>query len=102
MLRHEMLRHDRNVPFLQSRNIPQSDLEKEVGLGRTKMSQEAMHRVEVPTQVKREQLQVADAVPLLRVSYRPATRLWKRFREDSNAVRKGTFPNWIDAAQSGN
>jgi len=51
-------------------------------LGRTEMSQEELRRVEVLSRVKSGQLRVADAVPLLRVSYRQAKRLWKRYREE--------------------
>jgi transposase len=52
------------------------------------MSQEELRRVEVLTRVKSGQLRVADAVPLLGVSYRQAKRLWKRYREGGAAGLK--------------
>jgi hypothetical protein len=90
------------------------------------MSQGELQRVEVLTRVKRGQLRVVVAVPLLRVSYRQAKRLWKRYRKEgaaglkhrssnraypvkfsafgkkdiSNGVRKETFLNWFDTYRS--
>jgi transposase len=52
------------------------------------MSQEELRRVEVLARVKSEELRVADAASLLRVSYRQAKRLWKRFREEGAAGLK--------------
>ena len=52
------------------------------------MSQEELRRVEVLARVKSEELRVVDAATLLRVSYRQAKRLWKRFREEGAAGLK--------------
>ena len=46
------------------------------------MSQEELRRVEVLARVRSHQLRVSDAVRLMRVSYRQAKRLWKRYREE--------------------
>ena len=46
------------------------------------MSQEELRRVEVLARVRSHQLRVGDAARLMRVSYRQAKRLWKRYRED--------------------
>ena len=42
------------------------------------MSQKELERAGVLARVKSGQLRVMDAVPLLRVSYRHAKRLWRR------------------------
>jgi len=57
-------------------------------LGRTEMSQEELRRVEVLARVRSNQLRVVDASGLLRVSYRQAKRLWKRYREEGPASLK--------------
>ena len=54
-------------------------------MGRTEMSKRELGRVEVLARVKSRQLQVVDAGRLLRVSYRQAKRLWKRYREEGAA-----------------
>jgi transposase len=46
------------------------------------MSQEELRRVEVLARVRSRQLRVLDASRLMRVSYRQAKRLWKRYREE--------------------
>src|ERR1700733_12758091 len=46
------------------------------------MSQEELRRVEVLARVRSHQLGVSDAARLMRVSYRQAKRLWKRYREE--------------------
>jgi hypothetical protein len=46
------------------------------------MSQKELGRVEVLARVRSGQLRVVDAGRLLRVSYRQAQRLWKRYREE--------------------
>jgi hypothetical protein len=51
-------------------------------LGRTEMSQEELRRVGVLARVRSHQLRVGDAARLMRVSYRQAKRLWKRYREE--------------------
>jgi transposase len=51
-------------------------------MGRTEMSVEELRRVEVQARVKSKTLKVVDAACLLRVSYRQAKRLWKRYREE--------------------
>lgn len=50
-------------------------------MGRTGMSQKELERAGVLARVKSGQLQVVDAATLLRVCYRQAKRLWKRYRE---------------------
>src|SRR5713101_9666730 len=57
-------------------------------LGRTEMSQRELGRVEVLARVRHHQLRVVDAATLLRVSYRHAKRLWKRYREQGAAGLK--------------
>ena len=52
------------------------------------MSQEELRRVEVMAQVRSAELRVIDASRLLRVSYRQAKRLWKRYREEGAAGLK--------------
>ncbi len=46
------------------------------------MSKRELGRVEVLARVKSGELRVVDAAGLLRVSYRQAKRLWKRYREE--------------------
>ena len=46
------------------------------------MSKRELGRVEVLARVRSKQLQVVDAGRLMRVSYRQAKRLWKRYREE--------------------
>src|SRR5512140_2675200 len=46
------------------------------------MSKRELGRVEVLARVRSKQLQVVDAGRLVRVSYRQAKRLWKRYREE--------------------
>jgi transposase len=46
------------------------------------MSKRELGRIEVLARVRSKQLQVADAGRLMRVSYRQAKRLWKRYREE--------------------
>jgi len=57
-------------------------------LGRTQMSKRELGRVEVLARVRSKQLRVLDAGRLLRVSYRQAKRLWKRYREEGAAGLK--------------
>ena len=52
------------------------------------MSQRELGRVEVLGRVRSQQLRVVDAATLLRVSYRQAKRLWKRYREQGAAGLK--------------
>jgi Helix-turn-helix domain len=52
------------------------------------MSQEELRRVEVLARVRSGQLRVIDTSRLLRVSYRQAKRLWKRYREEGPAGLK--------------
>jgi transposase len=52
------------------------------------MSQEELRRVEVLARVRSCQLRVLDASRLMRVSYRQAKRLWKRYREEGAAGLK--------------
>jgi transposase len=52
------------------------------------MSQEELRRVEVLARVRSNQLRVVDASQLMRVSYRQAKRLWKRYREEGPAGLK--------------
>jgi len=51
-------------------------------VGRTEMSKRELGRVEVLARVRSRDLRVVDAAALLRVSYRQAKRLWKRYREE--------------------
>jgi hypothetical protein len=46
------------------------------------MSQRELRRVEVLARVKSKELKVVDAGSLVRVSYRQAKRLWKRYQEE--------------------
>lgn len=50
-------------------------------MGRTEMSEKELDRAGVLARVQSEQLRVRDAAVLMRVSYRQAKRLWKRYRE---------------------
>src|SRR5215470_6314151 len=52
------------------------------------MSQEELRRVEVLARVRSNQRRVVDASRLMRVSYRQAKRLWKRYREEGPAGLK--------------
>jgi len=52
------------------------------------MSKRELSRVEVLARVKSGQLRVADAALLMRVSYRQAKRLWKRYQEEGAAGLK--------------
>jgi transposase len=52
------------------------------------MSNRELERVEVLARVRSRQLRVADAARLMRVSYRQAKRLWKRFRKQGAAGLK--------------
>ena len=54
-------------------------------MGRTEMSKRELRRVEVLARVGSEQLLLVDAGRLMRVSYRQAKRLWKRYREEGAA-----------------
>lgn len=51
------------------------------------MSKRELGRVEVLARVRSQPLRVVDAAALLRVSYRQAKRLWKRYREEGAAGR---------------
>ena len=57
-------------------------------MGRTEMSKRELGRVEVLARVKSQQLRLLDAGRLMRVSYRQAKRLWKRYREEGAAGLK--------------
>ena len=52
------------------------------------MSKRELGRVEVLARVRSKQLGVVDAARLMRVSYRQAKRLWKRYREEGAAGLK--------------
>lgn len=52
------------------------------------MSEEELRRVEVLARVRSGELRVVDARELLRLSYRQAKRLWKRYREEGPAGLK--------------
>ncbi len=52
------------------------------------MSKRELGRVEVLARVRSKQLRVVDAGRLLRVSYRQAKRLWKRYRQEGAAGLK--------------
>ena len=52
------------------------------------MSKGELSRVEVLARVRSQQLLVVDAARLMRVSYRQAKRLWKRYREEGAAGLK--------------
>ena len=57
-------------------------------MGRTEMSKRELRRVEVLARVRSKQLRIADASRLMRVSYRQAKRLWKRYRDEGAAGLK--------------
>src|SRR6266705_6372783 len=71
-----------------SPNVTSCDLREEVRLGRTEMSKRELGRVEVMARVRSKQLRVVDAAKILRLSYRQAKRLWKRYREEGAAGLK--------------
>src|SRR5437016_126775 len=52
------------------------------------MSKRELGRVEVLARVRSKQLRVVDAARLMRVSYRQAKRLWRRYREEGAAGLK--------------
>jgi transposase len=52
------------------------------------MSKKELGRVEVLARVRSKQLRLVDAHRLMRVSYRQAKRLWKRYREEGGAGLK--------------
>ena len=52
------------------------------------MSKRELGRVEVLARVQSRQLKVVDAAQLMRLSYRQAKRLWKRYREEGAAGLK--------------
>src|SRR2546422_712423 len=52
------------------------------------MSKRELGRVEVVARVRSKQLRVVDAARLMRVSYRQAKRLWKRYGEEGAAGLK--------------
>src|SRR5438128_3675417 len=52
------------------------------------MSNEELRRVEVLARVRSKHLRIVDASKLLRVSYRQAKRLWRRYREEGAAGLK--------------
>jgi len=52
------------------------------------MSKRELGRVEVLARVRSQQLRLVDAGRLMRVSYRQAKRLWKRYREEGAAGLK--------------
>ena len=52
------------------------------------MSKGELGRVEVLAGVRSKRLRVVDASKLMRVSYRQAKRLWKRYREEGAAGLK--------------
>ena len=52
------------------------------------MSKVELERVGVLARVRSKQLLVVDAARLMRVSYRQAKRLWKRYREEGAASLK--------------
>ncbi len=51
-------------------------------MGRTEMSKRELGRVEVLARVRSRELRLVDAATLMRVSYRQAKRLWKRYQEE--------------------
>jgi len=57
-------------------------------LGRSEMSKRELGRVEVLARVRSGELRVVDAAALLRVSYRQAKRLWRRYGEEGAAGLK--------------
>src|SRR5262249_40416148 len=52
------------------------------------MSKRELERVEVLARVRSKQLRLGDAARLMRVCYRQAKRLWKRYREEGAAGLK--------------
>ena len=52
------------------------------------MSKKEWVRVEVLARVRSQELKLVDGASLLRVSYRQAKRLWKRYREEGAAGLK--------------
>src|SRR3989475_7305955 len=52
------------------------------------MSKKELGRVEVLAGVRSKQVRLVDAARLMRVSYRQAKRLWKRYREEGAAGLK--------------
>jgi hypothetical protein len=52
------------------------------------MSKRELGRVEVMARVRSKQLRVVDAAKVLRLSYRQAKRLWKRYGEEGAAGLK--------------
>src|ERR1700687_5970044 len=67
---------------------PNVTFREEVRLGRTAMSKRELGRVEVRARVRSKELRVVDAAKTLRLSYRQAKRLWKRYREEGAAGLK--------------
>ena len=57
-------------------------------MGRTEMSKRELGKVEVLARVKSGDLRIVDAARLLRLSYRQAKRLWKRYGEEGAAGMK--------------
>jgi len=57
-------------------------------LGRTEMSKRELGRVEALARVRSKQLRLVDAARLMRVCYRQAKRLWRRYREEGAAGLK--------------
>ncbi len=57
-------------------------------MGRIEMSKRELCRVEVMARVKSKQLKQTDAASLLRLSYRQAKRLWRRYRQQGAAGLK--------------
>ena len=57
-------------------------------MGRTEMSKRELERVGVLSRVRSRDLRVVDAAALLRVGYRQAKRLWKRYGEEGAAGLK--------------
>ena len=57
-------------------------------MGRTEMSKRELGRVDVMARVRSKQLRVVDAGKILRLSYRQAKRVWKRYREEGAAGLK--------------
>ena len=49
---------------------------------RKQRGQSELGRTEVLARVRSQQLRVVDAARLMRATYRPAKRLWKRYREE--------------------
>ncbi len=57
-------------------------------MGRTEMSKRELERVGVLSRVRSRDLRVVDAAVLMRVSYRQAKRLWKRYGKEGAAGLK--------------